>query len=44
MRKQMGALAGLTPEQAEKKMKSGEGLPRAKAKKGKGKGRGNFRF
>ncbi len=44
MRKQMGALAGLSPEEAEKKMKTGQGLPKQKVKKGKGKGRGNFRF
>lgn len=44
MRKQMGALAGLSPEEAEKRMKSGQGLPQQKVKKGKGKGRGNFRF
>lgn len=44
MKKQMASMAGLTPEQAERQMKTGQGMPKQKVKKGKGKGRGNFRY
>lgn len=44
MKKQMSALAGVSPEEAERRMKTGQGMPSQKAKKGKGKGRGQFRF
>lgn len=44
MKKQMTSLAGVTPEEAEKRMRTGQGMPSQKVKKGKGKGRGNFRY
>jgi len=44
MKRQMSALSGLSPEQAEQRMRTGQGMPQQKVKKGKGKGRGNFRF
>lgn len=44
MKKQMQAMAGMSEEDMQKSMKTGQGMPKQKVKKGKGKGRGNFKF
>lgn len=44
MKRQLGSLANVSPEEAERRMRTGQGMAPQKAKKGKGKGRGNFRY
>lgn len=44
MKKQMQAMAGMSEEDMQKSIKTGQGMPKQKVKKGKGKGRGNFKF
>ena len=44
MKKQMQAMAGMTEDDMQRKMRTGQGMPKQKVKKGKGKGRGNFRY
>lgn len=44
MKKQMQAMAGMSEQDMQKSMTTGQGMPKQKVKKGKGKGRGNFKF
>lgn len=44
MKKQMQAMAGMSEDDMQRSMKTGQGMPKQKVKKGKGKGRGNFRY
>lgn len=44
MKKQMQAMSGMSEQDMQRKMRTGQGMPQVKPKKGKGKGRGNFRF
>ena len=44
MKKQFQAMAGMSEQDMQRSMRTGQGIPQQKVKKGKGKGRGNFRF
>ena len=44
MKKQFQAMAGMSEQDMQRSMRTGQGMPKQKVKKGKGKGRGNFRF
>ncbi len=44
MKKQMQSFSGMSEDEINYKMKTGQGLPQQKVKKGKGKGKGNFKF
>ena len=44
MKKQMQQMSGMSEQDMQRSMRTGQGMPQAKPKKGKGKGRGNFRY